>query len=233
MAEPTPTNPAQNGIPAPASQAPNLPSSQPSQKSMTKAERRELQEKQRAAKALQKQQQQQGGGGGGQQQKQKAEAKASPKPPAMKSPAPKSQTSGGRPRSESSAAAAAQDAALDSTRRGLRIFTHFGLPKLPGGAHHIKGSDIIHPAVLRLGLMFSEFKICGANARCIATLTAFKTVSLSQRPVYVKVHACSGYSRLHYPSEYYPLKTFDDVSVTSDFTSRCCTSHVSHDGQCD
>ncbi|KAK7060261.1 hypothetical protein VNI00_001026 [Paramarasmius palmivorus] len=173
MAESTPTNPAQNGIPVSASQAPNLPSSQPSQKSMTKAERRELQEKQRAAKAMQKQQQQ--GGGGGQQQK-KAEAKASPKPPAAKSPAPKSQTSGGRPRSESSAATAAQDAASDSTRRGLRIFTHFGLPKLPGGVHHIKGSDIIHPAVLRLGLMFSEFKICGANARCIATLTAFKTV---------------------------------------------------------
>jgi hypothetical protein len=27
-----------------------------------------------------------------------------------------------------------------------------------------------------LALQFSSFKICGANARCIAALTAFKTV---------------------------------------------------------
>ncbi|GAV99442.1 eukaryotic translation initiation factor 2B delta subunit [Lentinula edodes] len=40
--------------------------------------------------------------------------------------------------------------------------------------HQIKGD--IHPAIVKLGLQFSEFKICGANARCIATLTAFKTV---------------------------------------------------------
>ncbi|KAI3596660.1 translation initiation factor eif-2b subunit delta [Moniliophthora roreri] len=166
--------PGANGASALATQAPNLPSSQPSQKSMTKAERRELQEKQRAAKALQKQQQQQGGGGGG-QQKQKPDSKANPKPPALRSPAPKSQTSGGRPRSESSAGAV-QDASADNSRHGLRIFTHFGLPKLPSGGHNIKGSDIIHPAIVRLGLMFSEFKICGANARCIATLSAFKTV---------------------------------------------------------
>ncbi|TRM68435.1 hypothetical protein BD626DRAFT_395712 [Schizophyllum amplum] len=56
--------------------------------------------------------------------------------------------------------------------RGLRIFSHFGLPKSPG--HQIKGD--IHPAIIRLGLLFSEFKISGANARCIATLTAFKAV---------------------------------------------------------
>lgn len=55
--------------------------------------------------------------------------------------------------------------------RSLRIFTHFGLPK---PVSHVKGD--IHPAILRLGLLFSEFKICGANARCIATLTAFKSV---------------------------------------------------------
>ncbi|CAG8715217.1 21297_t:CDS:2, partial [Gigaspora rosea] len=34
----------------------------------------------------------------------------------------------------------------------------------------------IHPAILVLGLQFSEFKICGANARCIAALTAFQKV---------------------------------------------------------
>jgi translation initiation factor eIF-2B subunit delta len=56
--------------------------------------------------------------------------------------------------------------------RGLRIFSHFGLPK---PVSHVGKADI-HPAIVRLGLQFSEFKISGANARCIATLTAFKTV---------------------------------------------------------
>jgi translation initiation factor eIF-2B subunit delta len=56
--------------------------------------------------------------------------------------------------------------------RGLRIFSHFGLPKPVSIA--VKGD--IHPTIVRLGLQFSEFKISGANARCIATLTAFKIV---------------------------------------------------------
>lgn len=58
--------------------------------------------------------------------------------------------------------------------RGLRIFSHFGLPK---PVSHVGKGDI-HPAIVRLGLQFSEFKISGANARCIATLTAFKTVCI-------------------------------------------------------
>lgn len=63
----------------------------------------------------------------------------------------------------------------DLARRvhGLRIFSHFGLTKA------VSGKGDIHPAIVRLALQFSEFKISGANARCIATLTAFKTVSLS------------------------------------------------------
>jgi translation initiation factor eIF-2B subunit delta len=58
--------------------------------------------------------------------------------------------------------------------RGLRIFSHFGLPK---PVSHV-GKGGIHPAIVRLGLQFSEFKISGANARCISTLTAFKTVCI-------------------------------------------------------
>jgi translation initiation factor eIF-2B subunit delta len=58
--------------------------------------------------------------------------------------------------------------------RGLRIFSHFGLPK---PVSHVGKGDI-HPAIVRLGLQFAEFKISGANARCIATLTAFKTVCI-------------------------------------------------------
>ncbi|CAG8563340.1 3995_t:CDS:2, partial [Funneliformis mosseae] len=46
-------------------------------------------------------------------------------------------------------------------------------PKIAKGANT---SLDIHPAVLVIGLQIAEFKICGANARCIATLTAFKKV---------------------------------------------------------
>lgn len=60
--------------------------------------------------------------------------------------------------------------------RGLLIFSHFGLPKPVNAA---KGD--IHPAIARLALQFSTFKITGANARCIATLTAFKTVRCASK----------------------------------------------------
>ncbi|KAG7097257.1 hypothetical protein E1B28_004623 [Marasmius oreades] len=164
----------------PIFQATQLPSSQPPQKSMTKAERRELQDRQRAAK------QQQGtsiGGGGGSASGQKQAGgqrhkdllSSSSKPP-PKSSAPKNN----RPRSESSALRPAADTGtgddLSSSRKGLRIFSHFGLSELPTKQVKIAEGDLVHPAVARLALMFGEFKICGANARCIATLTAFKTV---------------------------------------------------------
>jgi translation initiation factor eIF-2B subunit delta len=36
-----------------------------------------------------------------------------------------------------------------------------------------KFTDVIHPAILSLGLQFSEFKIAGGNARCAAMLLTF------------------------------------------------------------
>lgn len=128
---------------------------------MTKAERRELQEKQRAEKAALKAQHQQGGGGQS-KQSSKSSGQSQKKPQAGETSKAVSSTT--------------TDAINDATggkmvSRSLRIFTHFGLPK---PISHVKGD--IHPAILRLGLLFSEFKICGANARCIATLTAFKSV---------------------------------------------------------
>jgi len=159
---------------------------QPSQKSMTKAERRELQEKQRAAKAASKgqppqgkpasapqgknQQQPQGGkplqqGGGS--------AKAKPPPTPMKKTF-LAEAAAAKASSKDPNAAGAEDLSSKQSH-GLRIFSHFGQPK--ASSHVLKGD--IHPAIIRLGLLFSEFKICGANARCIATLTAFKQVSFS------------------------------------------------------
>lgn len=159
----------------------------PSQKSMTKAERRELQEKQRAAKAALKQQEplQQG------KTPQSTPAKSPQSPQSVKKESQQSKQTqqaavavktraSTTPRrksflAESSWKGASKDAgsvaADDLHSHGLRIFSHFGQPK---PVAQVKGD--IHPSVVRLGLLFSEFKIAGANARCIATLTAFKQV---------------------------------------------------------
>jgi translation initiation factor eIF-2B subunit delta len=135
---------------------------QPSQKTMTKAERRELQEKQRAAKAALKAQ-------GGPAQPKAPKAAATPQKKAQPGETSKHGSLAGKD------AAILMDGAAggQSVSRSLRIFKHFGLPK---PVSHVKGD--IHPAIVRLGLLFSEFQICGANARCIATLSAFKTVCL-------------------------------------------------------
>lgn len=145
---------------------------------MTKAERRELQEKQRAAKAA------------------KATAGSQPGGPAAKPPhsvaptsqSPRKSTKGAETPSQGRGSLAAglsgtstrttKDSRVATTEetggrsRGLRIFSHFALQK--PASYVAKGN--VHPAIVHLGLMFAEFRICGANARCIATLSVFKRV---------------------------------------------------------
>jgi len=154
------------------SDAPTKPlaSTQPSQKSMTKAERRELQERQRAAKLLQQQTAGPTSTAGG-----SAPPPSKSKPFSAPSQKKTSAEASGGTKASIQRDANISSAGLDDGNgvpRGLRIFTHFGLPRPVG--HAVKGD--IHPAIIRLGLLFSEFRICGANARCIATLTAFKNV---------------------------------------------------------
>lgn len=151
-------------------------SSQPPQKSMTKAERRELQEKQRAAKLLQKQGSTPSTAGGTAIPQSKSKSPSTPSQRKIPGEAGGSSSGGTKlsQRDMNVGSAGLDDAGLS---RGLRIFTHFGLPKPV--AYAIKGD--IHPAIIRLGLLFSEFRICGANARCIATLTAFKNVCVIHR----------------------------------------------------
>ncbi|KAI9001289.1 eukaryotic translation initiation factor 2B delta subunit [Trametes punicea] len=163
-----PPAPPPNGEPSTAPQK--------SQKTMTKAERRELQERQRAAKAAKtsangapgkqggkpKDQTPVAGGATKQKSTRASEIQAKPAAPAATKAAEKA---------KASQAAFAADATAKNQARGLLIFSHFGLPKPVSAA---KGD--IHPAIVRLALQFSTFKITGANARCIATLTAFKTV---------------------------------------------------------
>ena len=129
-----------------------------SQKEMTRAERRELQERQRAAKAVAKTSGQPSTSSPAPKKLNK-NAEASPKvPPAT-------------PKLKDVGRSTAVLELATGNQRGLRIFSHFGAQKRMSA---IKGD--IHPAILRLALQFSEFKITGANARCIATLNAFKTV---------------------------------------------------------
>lgn len=165
IADPPPTS---GGVKSPG---------QPAQKTMTKAERRELQEKQRAAKAVLKQQPpgkqtQQGGNPPSTSGGQKPKVPATPQKKTFIAEA----TGGRLPSKDTGASGApAEDMPAKQVSHGLRIFSHFGQPKPIG--HTVKGD--IHPAIIRLGLLFSEFKICGSNARCIAMLTAFKQVSIS------------------------------------------------------
>ncbi len=139
----------------------------------TKQERRELQERQRAAKAA-----------------KAATNSVNSKPQSGNQPAAASGAPSRRAGRVSDAASklpsasvakvvekmkAGQTSLADQSARnqarGLLIFSHFGLPKPVSTA---KGD--IHPVIARTALQFSSFKITGANARCIATLTAFKTV---------------------------------------------------------
>jgi translation initiation factor eIF-2B subunit delta len=144
---------------------------QPSQKSMTKAERRELQEKQKAAKAALKQQ---AGAPAGAAASPKAKQGAPRKGAESKLAQTPSNSLSSISGKES--AQVAKDQESMPSRSGSRIFSHFAVPKRVGD--NVKGD--IHPLIVRLSLQFAELKICGANARCIATLNAFKSVRHSR-----------------------------------------------------
>ncbi|KIK92360.1 hypothetical protein PAXRUDRAFT_830016 [Paxillus rubicundulus Ve08.2h10] len=164
-----------NTIPNPNSD-PNTNLNAPkSQKQMTKAERREQQEAQRAAKATAKTTASQSGTSSSKPTStHKQSASVSGKGAAYPSAAtPKKPGKGQdwKPAKGETKEGAYPHLQMDETPRGLRIFSHFGAPKPPAVT---KGD--IHPAIIRLGLQFAAFKITGANARCIAMLTAFKTV---------------------------------------------------------
>jgi len=64
----------------------------------------------------------------------------------------------------------------------LQPFLHLDLPMPSSSLSHSSKSSTanIHPSILRLALQYSEFKVVGANARCIAMLEAFKDVSQSR-----------------------------------------------------
>ena len=220
-----------------------------SQKSMTKAERRELQEKQRAAKTAAK-----ASGSTGQANKpatkqpegngEKSSGKQSGKQGSGGGPSTQSQTQHQRRASRASIVGGemirpggglggniASDLASRSMNpRGVRIFSHFGLQQKSGA-----GKGLIHPAIVRLGLLFSDFQITGANARCLATLIAFKHVryflSLTRFLTRAEAGRGPGYSRLHHAPEQHTVPAFDDALVGSDQPSRRREADVCDNGQ--
>ena len=61
--------------------------------------------------------------------------------------------------------------------KNVALFAHlYGQPRRTTIA--AAGKDV-HPTVLALGLQMSNYVICGSNARCVATLLAFKRVQCS------------------------------------------------------
>lgn len=71
--------------------------------------------------------------------------------------------------------------------KNVALFGHlYGQPRRTtiAGA----GKDV-HPAILALGLQMSNYVICGSNARCVATLLAFKRVSTTFMPNIRQTHS--------------------------------------------
>ncbi|CAE6409331.1 unnamed protein product [Rhizoctonia solani] len=149
----------------------NGPSKEGKSKAQIRAENRERQEKQRAAKAAAATNKSTGGGG------TESNKKATDTKPKQKQPMSQRLDDLGGRRGAPSQAPTAEAAPsittdVENKIRDLRIFSHFGARGHLG--QKIKGE--IHPSIIRLGLLFAEYKITGANARCISALTAFKSV---------------------------------------------------------
>jgi translation initiation factor eIF-2B subunit delta len=174
----------QPGIPAPGLAAPpaiSVPAPN-TQKQMSKAERRELQEAQRAAKAQggapSKGSKQPQSSGGDKMQPKGASSSGSPSVTAARME-PSSSANSGQPRGQLPARTMHPINSRDTDRlsqegtpRGSRIFSHFGVPKQ--SSSHIKGD--IHPAVVSLSNKYGSFSITGADARCLSLMAVLKLV---------------------------------------------------------
>lgn len=124
-----------------------------SQKEMTKAERRALQEKQRQEKANRV------AAGLPKSAKQAAELEA--KKPAADTKQHQQQQQQNNNKKK-------------SNQNQVPWLAHLEAPKTSDSL-----TKDLHPAVLQLGLYFSEHKIVGSNARCVAMLEIFSKVNIS------------------------------------------------------
>ena len=125
----------------------------------TKAERRALQEKQRAAKEAKK--------------KQASDPQPSSVPKGLRVP-----TSMLYDDAKTRKKQRQQESVMRTwTQKQVALFSH--LPQYErenSFTVNIKSKDVIHPAILRLGLQYAEGVIIGSNSRSVAMLKALKSV---------------------------------------------------------
>lgn len=127
------------------------------QKDMTKAERRAIQEKQRLEKQTRV------AAGLPKSSKQAAELEAKKGPAASTS---------GAPQSDADVNKQNKKKALSKNQQNqVPWLLHLDAPKTSDAL-----TKDLHPAVLQLGLYFSNHKIVGSNARCVAMLEIFSKV---------------------------------------------------------
>ncbi|KAJ3222403.1 Eukaryotic translation initiation factor 2B, subunit 4 delta, 67kDa, partial [Clydaea vesicula] len=150
---------------------------------MTKAERRELQEKQRAEKNQKKQENTQLNLA---QQKKTQQLASSVSSLDLNRTSQPNQLSASTPNIRKPPAQMRQDdpkmvKKIEKTQTVQRIpvqkpvalFSHLTQYEKPQSN---LAQDIVHPSIISLGLKFSEFVIVGGNARCIAMIDVFKKV---------------------------------------------------------
>ena len=141
-----------------------------SQKDMTKAERRALQEQQRLEK------QKRIAAGLPKSAKKASEMEANKKQQGQQ------QQQSGSGSGTSSGATGAEEKKKKNKAHGktdqnqVPWLMHLDPPKKPNTS--TSNNKDLHPAVLALGLYFSERKIVGSNARCVAMLETFAKVKL-------------------------------------------------------
>lgn len=135
---------------------------------LSKQERRELQESQRAAKAER-----------GKGEDFAAETPSPARPASAAAPPPPAAVApSGRAPPAEAARAAAKKAAGAAGRQATELFAH--LPQFDAQALHTAlssasltgGPSALHPAVLQLGCAYADGGVCGGRARCLALLRA-------------------------------------------------------------
>ncbi|KAG2215603.1 hypothetical protein INT45_000965 [Circinella minor] len=139
-----------------------------SQKDMTKAERRALQEQQRLAK--------QGRVAAGLPKSAKKAAEM--EPTNKKAQQPQQQLEKQTQQSTADDKQKKKARAPKTDQNEVPWLMHLDSPKKP----ETSSNKDLHPAVLALGLYFSEHKIVGSNARCVAMLETFSKVIEDHRP---------------------------------------------------
>lgn len=115
----------------------------------------------------------------------------------------------------------------------LNLFLHLDPPRSAKSLNAKISKDQIHQSILRLALQYADFKIVGANARCVAMLEAFKEVSATTRSMRSSLMwAFLGNFILHCASRQIAGTAPSRTSVTANYSSCASQADGSQHGQC-